>query len=87
MSAFAFALPAQIDYVTGSLSQVDITFSVTGGDGNGQPVIFGIDYIWDATLAVSDNLAALKTAIVNQCLSEFDVTVASTNVNILMGVM
>jgi len=86
MDAFAFALPTQINYVTGSLSQVDISFIVTGGDGNGNPVIFGIDFIWDASLAVSDNLAGLKTAIVNQCASEFDLTVLSTNVNILMAV-
>jgi hypothetical protein len=87
MSAFAFALPNEIDYVTGSLTQVDITFDISGGDGNGNPIIFGFDYIWDASLSVSDNLAALKTAIVNQILSEFDVTIQSTNVNILMGVM
>jgi hypothetical protein len=87
VSAFAFALPDQISYVTGSLTEVDINFIVTGGDGNGNPIIFGIDYIWDASLAVSDNLCGLKTAIANQILSEFDVTVQSTNVNILMGVM
>jgi len=87
MSAFAFALPDQIDYVTGSLTQVDISFVVTGGDGNGNPIIFGIDYIWDASLCVSDNLSGLKTAIVNQIQSEFDVTIQSINVNILMGVM
>jgi hypothetical protein len=87
MSAFAFALPYQIEYVTGSLTQVDITFSVSGGDGNGIPVSLQIDYIWDASLAVSDNLAALKTAVVNQIQSQYGVTVLSTNVNILMGVM
>lgn len=87
MSAFAFALPDQISYVTGSLSEVDINFIVTGGDGNGQPIIFGIDYIWDASLAVSDNLAGLKAAIANQIQSEFNLTVETTNVNILMGVM
>lgn len=85
MSAFAFALPYQIDYVTGSLTQVDITFTVTGGDGNGNPVVFQIDYIWDASLDVSTNLAALKTAIVNQCASD-NLTVLSNNVNILMAV-
>jgi hypothetical protein len=87
MSTFCFALPDQISYVTGSLTQVDISFEVSGGDGDGNPVSFGVDYIWDASLAVSDNLAALKTAIVNQCQSEFNLTVLSTNVNILMGVM
>jgi hypothetical protein len=86
MSAFAFALPNQISYVVGSLSQVDILFEVSGGDGNGNPVGFGVDYIWDATLDVSTNLAALKTVIVNQCASEFNLTVLSTNVNILMAV-
>lgn len=86
MSAFAFALPDQIDYVTGSLSQVDITFLVSGGDGNGNPVSITMDYIWDASLAVSDNLCGLKTAIVNQIQSEFNLTVLSTNVNILMAV-
>jgi hypothetical protein len=87
MSAFAFALPFQIGYIIGSLTQVDITFSISGGDGNGTPVSTSIDYIWDASLAVSDNLAALKTAVVNQIQSQFNVTVLSTNVNILMGVM
>lgn len=87
MSAFAFALPYQIEYVTGSLTQVDITFSVSGGDGNGIPVSLQIDYIWDASLAVSDNLAALKTEVVNQIQSQYNLTVLSTNVNILMGVM
>lgn len=86
MDAFAFALPIQIAYVTGSLTQVDITFTVTGGDGNGNPVIFAIDFIWDASLAVADNLASLKTAILNQCQSEFNLTVLSSNVNILMAV-
>ncbi len=87
MGAFAFALPNTISYVVGSLSQVDILFLVTGGDGDGNPVAFGIDYIWGATLSVSDNLAALKTEIANQCQSQFNLTVVSTNVNILMGVM
>ena len=86
MSAFAFALPNQISYVVGSLSQVDILFEVTGGDGNGNPVGFGVDYIWDATVDVATNLAAVKTAIVNQCASEFNLTVLSTNVNIFMAV-
>ncbi len=87
MSAFAFALPLALDYVNGSLTQVDITFTISGGDGNGIPVSLEIDYIWDASLAVSDNLAALKTAVVNQIQSVYNVTVASTNVNVLMGVM
>lgn len=86
MEPFAFALPFQIGYVNGSLSQVDITFSVSGGDGNGNPVSFAIDFIWDATLAVSTNLASLKTAIVDQCASEFNLTVTSDNVNVLMAV-
>lgn len=87
MNPFAFALPFQIVYVVGSLTQVDITFTVSGGDGNGNPVSITMDYIWDASLAVSDNLSGLKTAIVNQILSEYNLTVQSTNVNILMGVM
>ncbi len=87
MSTFAFAFPDQISYVIGSLTQVDISFVVTGGDGNGNPVAFGIDYIWDAELAVSANLAGLKTAIANQCQSQFNLTVETSNVNILMGVM
>jgi hypothetical protein len=45
-----------------------------------------MDYIWDASLGVSTNLASLKTAIVDQCASEFNLTVLSTNVNILMAV-
>ncbi len=86
MDPFAFALPYQIDYVDGSLTQVDITFTVTGGDGNGAPVIFQIDFIWDASLAVSDNLSGLKAAIVNQ-FSQFGLALPSTNANVLMGVM
>ena len=86
MSAFAFALPYEIEYVTGSLTQVDISLTVSGGDGNGNPVSFSLDYIWDASLGVSTNLASLKTAIVDQCASEFNLTVLSTNVNILMAV-
>lgn len=86
MNSYAFALPIQISYVTGSLTQVDITFTVSGGDGDGNPVSFSIDFIWDASLAVSDNLASLKTAILNQCASEFNLTVLSNNVNILMAV-
>lgn len=87
MNPYAFALPFAISYVIGSLTQLDISFSVSGGDGDGNPVSFELDYIWDASLAVSDNLAGLKTAIVNQCQSEFNLTVLSTNVNVLMGVM
>lgn len=86
MSAFAFALPYQISYVVGSSTQVDISFTVMGGDGNNNPVAFGIDFIWDASLDVSTNLANLKTAILNQCASEFNLTVLSSNVNILMAV-
>jgi hypothetical protein len=86
MNPSAFALPYRIDYVTGSLTQVDIAFTVTGGEGNGTPGIFQIDFIWDATLAVSDNLAALKTVIVNQCACEFGLVVQSDKVNILMAV-
>jgi hypothetical protein len=86
VNPFAFALPFQISYVIGSLTQVDITFMVSGGDGNGNPVSITMDYIWDASLAVSDNLCGLKTAIVSQIQSEFNLTVLSTNVNILMAV-
>ncbi len=87
MNPFAFALPFQIAYVTGSLTQVDITFMISGGDGNGNPVSTTFDYIWDASLAVSDNLAGLKTAIVNEIQSLFNLTIQSCNVNVLMGVM
>jgi hypothetical protein len=87
LNPFAFAFPIAISYVYGSLTQLDITFTVSGGDGNGNPVSFQIDYIWDASLAVSDNLAGLKAAIAAQCLSEFNLTVQTCNVNILMGVM
>lgn len=86
MEPFAFALPFQIAYVTGSLTQVDVTFTVTGGDGNGNPVIFSIDFIWDASQPVATNFANLKTAIVNQCASQFNLTVLSSNVNVLMAV-
>lgn len=86
MDPFAFALPYEIEYVTGSLTQVDISFTVSGGDGNGNPVSFSLDFIWDGSLPVSTNLASLKTVIINQCASEFNLTVLSSNVNILMAV-
>ena len=86
MDPFAFALPIEVEYVNGSATQVDISFIVNGGDGNGNPVVFQTDYIWDASLAVSENLAALKTAIINQAAADYNVTMLSTNVNILMAV-
>lgn len=86
MDPFAFALPIEVNYVVGSATQVDISFLITGGDGAGNSVVFQTDYIWDASLAVSENLSALKTAIVNQAASQYNVTLLSTNVNILMAV-
>lgn len=86
MNPFAFALPIQVGYVNGSATQVDISFVITGGDGTGNSLLFQTDYTWDASLAVSDNLVALKTAIISQAASQYNVTVLSTNVNILMAV-
>jgi hypothetical protein len=86
MNPFAFAFPYAIDIVTGSATQVDISFTVSGGDGNGSPVGFSFDFIWDASLPVSTNLSSLKTTIAAQCLTQFNLVVLSTNVNILMAV-
>ncbi len=86
MEPFAFALPTAICYVVGSFTQVEITMTISGGDGGGNPIETGILFIWDAAVPVSDNLSILKTAIVNQIATQFNTVVLSTNVNVLMGI-
>lgn len=86
MEPSVFALPVSAVFVVGTLNQVDITTNVSGSDGNGVPINFLNDFLWDCTQPAATNLANMKAGIIAQALQAVNVKLSSNNVNILMAV-
>ena len=86
MDPFVFALPTAICDIPGPPLQVEILFSVIGGDGAGNPISLGYTYLYDTSIPTSSNIANMKSGIAELVSSQNNLKLLTNNVNILMTV-
>lgn len=86
MEPFVFALATAICDNVGPPFQVEILFSVIGGDGAGNPISLGYTYLYDTSMPASSNIANMKAGIAALVSSQNNLKLLTNNVNILMTV-
>jgi len=84
MEPWAFAIPSTISPV--SVTTFDVFYSGAVSDGVSITDEFSVDYIWDTTQSVANNIANAKTAIVNFCASVQGIQLLTSQVTIFSGV-
>ena len=86
MEPYIFVLPFAVCTTQTPPVQVEIMFNATGVDSNGLTFALSYSYIYDNTLAQSENFANIKAGIVAQAALIDGVKLATNNVNLIMTV-